>query len=65
MLQFLVNRKSDEIMTKFGEVSTKNDYEMRGMMSSDMKRAQTWIGYLDKYIADKEREPNRILAEEN
>lgn len=62
MLQFLINRKSDQIMTKFDTVPTKNDYEMRGMMSSDMKRAQTWIGYLDKYAADKERQPNRIIA---
>jgi hypothetical protein len=62
MLQFLINRKSDQIMMKLEKVPTLNDWQMRAMMSSDMKRAQTWIGYLDKYVADKETEPNRILG---
>ncbi len=61
LLQFLINRKSDEIMMKSGEIPTKNDYEMRGMMATDLRRGQTWVGYLDKYVTDKERTPNRIL----
>lgn len=61
MLQFLINRKSDQIMMKLDKIPTKNDYDMRSMMFTDMKRAEIWIGYLDKYVADKEREPNRIL----
>ncbi len=38
MMQFLINHKSDWIMMK-NDVPTKNDYDMRSMIITDMKRA--------------------------
>jgi hypothetical protein len=60
MLQLLVNKKADEIMMKIDKLPTINAYEMRGMMSSDMKRAKVWMGYIDKFPDSKEK-PSRIL----
>lgn len=60
-LQFLISRKSDEIMMKFGEVPNISDYGMRALMGRHMKEAQTWIGNLDKFNAGKTKRPKRVL----
>jgi hypothetical protein len=60
VLQFLVNQKSDEIMMKIDEVPTLNDWQMRSMMHQDMKRAQIWMGYLDKFVVNK-TVPKRVI----
>lgn len=62
ILQFLVKQRSDWIMMQLHEPPTKNDYEMRNLMIEDMKRAEVWMGYLDKFDVDKKRKPNRVLG---
>jgi hypothetical protein len=47
IMQFLIN-------------PTKNDYEMRNLMIDDMKRAEVWMGYIDKY-PDSDEKPRRVL----
>jgi hypothetical protein len=59
IMQFLINQKSDWIMMKNDE-PTKNDYEMRSMMITDIKRAEVWMGYIDKY-PDSDENPRRVL----
>lgn len=60
IMQFLINQKSDHIMMKIDTLPTWNDYQMRGMMSSDMKRAEVWTGYIDKF-PDSSEKPRRVL----
>jgi hypothetical protein len=59
IMQFLINHKSDWVMMK-NDVPSKNDYEMRSMMITDMKRAEVWMGYIDKF-SDREEKPRRVL----
>ncbi len=60
IMQFLINHKSDWIMMQLHEPPTKNDYEMRNLMIDDMKRAEVWMGYIDKY-PDSDEKPRRVL----
>ncbi len=61
IMQFLINQKSDWVMMKNEQgMPTKNDYQMRSMMFTDMKRAEVWMGYIDKFPDSKEK-PSRVL----
>jgi hypothetical protein len=60
ILQFLVKQRSDWIMMQLHEPPTKNEYEMRNLMIDDMKRAEVWMGYIDKFQYSKEK-PSRVL----
>ena len=59
MMQFLIRQKADWIGRNLNDpdLPTRNDYEMLTMLIADLRKAETWIGYLDQSVSrvsDKE-----------
>jgi hypothetical protein len=51
IMQFLIRQKAGWMSVKLNDLPTRNDYEMSDMLIHDLKRAEVWLGYIDKFVA--------------